>query len=59
MIIATPVGYVGAAESKEEVASLSVPFVVVRGPKGGSALAVAVFNALLGLAEKEATQTLG
>lgn len=56
MIIATPVGYVGAAESKEEVATLPVPFVVVRGPKGGSALAVAVFNALLGLAEKEAVQ---
>lgn len=52
LIIATPVGYVGAAESKEEVASLPVPFVVIRGPKGGSALAVAVFNALLGLAEK-------
>ncbi|PVX25446.1 MAG: hypothetical protein CW691_04490 [Candidatus Bathyarchaeum sp.] len=54
LIIATPVGYVGAAESKEEVASLPVPFVIIRGPKGGSALAVAVFNALLGMAEKEA-----
>jgi precorrin-8X/cobalt-precorrin-8 methylmutase len=51
LIIATPVGYVGAAESKEEVAKLPVPFVIIRGPKGGSAIAVAVFNALLGLAE--------
>jgi precorrin-8X/cobalt-precorrin-8 methylmutase len=51
LIIATPVGYVGAAESKEEVAKLSVPYVIIRGPKGGSAIAVAVFNALLGLAE--------
>jgi precorrin-8X/cobalt-precorrin-8 methylmutase len=53
LIIATPVGYVGAAESKEEIASLPIPFVVIRGPKGGSALAVAVFNALLAMAEKE------
>lgn len=57
LIIATPVGYVGAAESKEEVASLPVPFVVIWGPKGGSALAVAVFNALLAMAEKETTTT--
>jgi precorrin-8X/cobalt-precorrin-8 methylmutase len=52
LIIATPVGYVGAAESKEEVTTLPVPFVVIRGPKGGSALAVAVVNALLGIAEQ-------
>jgi precorrin-8X/cobalt-precorrin-8 methylmutase len=53
LIIATPVGYVGAEDSKEEIARLPIPFVVIRGPKGGSALAVAVFNALLGMAEKE------
>ncbi|MCW4035323.1 MAG: sirohydrochlorin nickelochelatase [Candidatus Bathyarchaeota archaeon] len=52
LIIATPVGYVGAAESKEEVTTLPVPNVIVRGPKGGSALAVAVFNALLNMAEE-------
>ena len=54
LIIATPVGYVEAAESKEEVATLTVPFVIIRGPKGGSALAVAIFNAILGMAEKDA-----
>ncbi|MCW4015958.1 MAG: sirohydrochlorin nickelochelatase [Candidatus Bathyarchaeota archaeon] len=53
LIIATPVGYVGAADSKKEVASLPIPYVIIRGPKGGSALAVAVFNALLGIAEKD------
>jgi precorrin-8X/cobalt-precorrin-8 methylmutase len=53
LIIATPVGYVGAAESKQEIATLPIPFVVVQGPKGGSALAVAIFNALLAMAEKE------
>ncbi len=51
LIVATPVGYVGAAESKKVVETLPVPFVTNRGKKGGSAVAVAVFNALLGMAE--------
>ncbi|MCW4016945.1 MAG: precorrin-8X methylmutase, partial [Candidatus Bathyarchaeota archaeon] len=51
LIIATPVGYVEAAESKEEIATLPIPYIIIRGPKGGSALAVAIFNAILGLAE--------
>jgi len=54
LIIATPVG---AAQSKQEIASLPIPFVVIQGPKGGSALAVAVFNALLAMAEKETVAT--
>ncbi len=51
LIVATPVGYVGAAESKQVVEKLPVPFIVTRGKKGGSAVAVAVFNALLALVE--------
>jgi precorrin-8X/cobalt-precorrin-8 methylmutase len=51
LIVATPVGYVGAAESKQVVETLPVPFIVNRGRKGGSAVAVAVFNALLAMAE--------
>jgi len=52
LIVAVPVGFVGAAESKELVEELSsVPYVVVRGRRGGSTIAVAVFNALLTLAE--------
>jgi precorrin-8X/cobalt-precorrin-8 methylmutase len=51
LIVATPVGYIGAAESKEVVETLPVPFITNRGRKGGSAVAVAVFNALLGMAE--------
>jgi precorrin-8X/cobalt-precorrin-8 methylmutase len=53
LIIATPVGYVGAAESKQEIATLHIPFVIIQGPKGGSALAVAVLNALLAMVEKD------
>lgn len=51
LIVATPVGYVGASESKEAVEMLSVPFITNRGKRGGSPIAVAVYNALLGLAE--------
>jgi precorrin-8X/cobalt-precorrin-8 methylmutase len=46
-IIGVPVGFVGAAESKEALRSQGrVPFLVVRGRRGGSAMAVAAINAL-------------
>jgi len=49
LVIATPPGFVGAAESKEALieAALGLPFVVLRGRRGGSALAAAALNALL------------
>ena len=52
LIVATAVGYVGAAESKEAVANLPVPTIVIRGRKGGSPISVAIFNALLKMAEE-------
>jgi precorrin-8X/cobalt-precorrin-8 methylmutase len=46
-VIGVPVGFVGAAESKEALRSQDrVPFLVVRGRRGGSAMAVAAINAL-------------
>ena len=46
-VIGMPVGFVGAAESKEALARHgSVPFLIVKGRKGGSAMAVAAVNAL-------------
>ena len=46
-VIGMPVGFVGAAESKEALAADGrVPFVVVRGRRGGSAMAVAAVNAV-------------
>ncbi|GAC1345940.1 MAG: precorrin-8X methylmutase [Acetobacteraceae bacterium] len=46
-IIGMPVGFVGAAESKEALAAFGrVPFLIVQGRKGGSAMAVAAVNAL-------------
>jgi precorrin-8X/cobalt-precorrin-8 methylmutase len=46
-VIGMPVGFVGAAESKEAlIADGRVPFVTVRGRKGGSAMGAAAINAL-------------
>jgi precorrin-8X/cobalt-precorrin-8 methylmutase len=48
LIIGMPVGFIGAAESKDALAadSRGVPYVVVRGRRGGSAMAVAAVNTL-------------
>jgi precorrin-8X/cobalt-precorrin-8 methylmutase len=47
-VIGVPVGFVGAAESKAALAEQShgVPFLIVRGRLGGSAMAAAAVNAL-------------
>ena len=47
-ILAFPVGFIGAAESKEALieAGLGIPFVTLRGRRGGSALAASAVNAL-------------
>ncbi|MET0390406.1 MAG: precorrin-8X methylmutase [Polyangiales bacterium] len=46
-VIGLPVGFVGAAESKEALlADGRVPCMIVRGRKGGSAMTVAALNAL-------------
>ena len=49
-ILAFPVGFVGAAESKEALIAaegLDVPWITLKGRRGGSALAAAAVNALL------------
>jgi precorrin-8X/cobalt-precorrin-8 methylmutase len=45
-IIGMPVGFVGAAESKEALIESGLNAIVVRGRKGGSAMAAAAVNAL-------------
>lgn len=47
-IIATPVGFVGAEESKAELAldTHNVPFITLLGRRGGSAIAAAALNAI-------------
>lgn len=51
LIIGLPVGFVGAVESKKELLSLKVPYITNRVTKGGSAVAVAIVNALLKIAK--------
>jgi precorrin-8X/cobalt-precorrin-8 methylmutase len=50
LVVGVPVGFVGAAESKEAALALAVPHLVVRGRKGGTPAAVAALHALLDLA---------
>ena len=47
LVIGVPVGFVNVVESKEQILSSSVPHIVARGRKGGSAVAAAICNALL------------
>jgi precorrin isomerase len=48
VILAFPVGFVGAAESKEALiaANFDIPYLTLRGRRGGSAMAAAAVNAL-------------
>jgi len=53
LVIGVPVGFVEAAESKEELLKSKLPYIAICGRKGGSAVAVAIINALMKLeAEK-------
>jgi precorrin-8X/cobalt-precorrin-8 methylmutase len=47
-ILGIPVGFVGAAESKEALAANKqlIPYLIVRGRMGGSAMTAAAVNAL-------------
>lgn len=52
LIVGVPVGFVGAAEAKQALLSVSTPFITSRGPKGGSPVAAAIMNALSLLAAR-------
>ncbi|WP_057461665.1 precorrin-8X methylmutase [Pseudovibrio sp. POLY-S9] len=59
-ILGFPVGFVGAAESKQALAtsSLSIPFLTLQGRRGGSAIAAAAVNAMAaGLPEEKVQET--
>lgn len=50
LIIGVPVGLVGASESKEMLMKKDIPYITVRGEKGGSPLAASIVNGLAVLA---------
>ncbi|MFQ5963602.1 MAG: precorrin-8X methylmutase [Candidatus Scalinduaceae bacterium] len=59
LIVAVPVGFVKAAESKDALKTFldkkndpQIPYIVNIGRKGGSAVAVAIINALIGIAKE-------
>lgn len=53
LVVGVPVGFVNAAESKEALARQECPFITALGPKGGSAVAASIINALATMALKE------
>lgn len=52
LVIGIPVGFVSAAESKEELSKTQIPFITNRGRKGGSAAASSIMNALMLLLQR-------
>lgn len=47
LVIGTPVGFIGAAESKEALIQSELNYITIRGTRGGSAIAAAATNAIL------------
>jgi len=50
LVIGAPVGFVKVTEAKESLSLTNVPQILVKGRKGGSAVAAAIVNALIVLA---------
>lgn len=58
LVIGMPVGFVHVEESKEELLSLKVPQIVLKGPRGGSPFAVSVIHAISILAREKTNQAI-
>jgi precorrin-8X/cobalt-precorrin-8 methylmutase len=52
LVIGIPVGFVAAAESKEELQMIDIPFITNTGRKGGSSCAASIVNALFKLSRE-------
>lgn len=57
LVIGMPVGFVSAAESKDELRKLDIPYITNIGRKGGSTVVVAAVNALSLLAVRQAAES--
>lgn len=51
-IVATPVGFVNAEESKQMISSLGIPSITTSGTRGGSNVCTAILNCLIEYAER-------
>ncbi len=47
LVIGVPVGFVGAAESKEEFKKIGVPYITINGRKGGSTVGVSILHGII------------
>ncbi|GMT42279.1 MAG: cobalt-precorrin-8 methylmutase [bacterium] len=56
LVIAMPVGFVHVTECKDELVSLDVPFIALRGRRGGSTIAVSVVHSLCSLTKERAVR---
>lgn len=52
-IIGVPVGFVGAAESKDALRKTKIPNIITEGPKGGTPVAVAIANSIIALSKEK------
>jgi precorrin-8X/cobalt-precorrin-8 methylmutase len=50
-VVGVPVGFVGASDSKEALYKSNIPNLITRGPKGGTPVAVAAVNSLIGISK--------
>ena len=50
LVVGVPVGFVSAAESKEDLSRTGLPYITALGRKGGTPVAVSIINALIRLA---------
>ncbi|MCB2190058.1 MAG: precorrin-8X methylmutase [Deltaproteobacteria bacterium] len=53
LVVGLPVGFVNAAEAKAALAQSDLPYITALGPKGGSAVAASVINALAIMAQEQ------
>ncbi|MBI5870288.1 MAG: precorrin-8X methylmutase [Actinobacteria bacterium] len=53
LIVGVPVGFVGAAESKEALIESDIPYITLPGNRGGSTIAVAVVNAIMRMSTEQ------
>ena len=55
LIIATPVGFINAVESKKRLMKTSIPYITLLGTKGGSSIATSIFNGVVEICEERAS----
>lgn len=46
-IVGTPVGFVGAEESKDKLMETDIPYISLKGKRGGSSIAVSIVNSII------------